>query len=241
MIRCSAVPAATRRAFRHLLLAVCVVASGGALAQGGLAAITQQEAASGLRQALEQGAATAVSLLGRPDGFLGNPQVRIPLPPAVQKVESMMRMVGMGAQADELVTTMNRAAELAVVEARPLLVDAVRRMSVQDAKGILSGGPGSATEYFRRTTSGALAERFLPIVQKATARVQLAETYNGIAGTAANFGVIRAEDANLDRYVTQKALDGLFHMVAEQENAIRADPVGASTSVLRKVFGAIGR
>jgi hypothetical protein len=231
---------ALRRAARHAFFVFCLAGAGGVGAQG-LAAITQQEAASGLRQALEQGAATAVSLLGRPDGFLGNPQVRIPLPPAVQKVEGMMRMVGLGAQADELVTTMNRAAEMAVVEARPLLVDAVRRMSVQDAKGILAGGPGSATDYFRRTTSGALTERFLPIVKQATARVQLAETYNGIAGAAANFGVIRAEDANLDRYVTQKALDGLFHMVAEQENAIRANPVGASTSILRKVFGAIGR
>jgi hypothetical protein len=152
-----------------------------------------------------------------------------------------MRMVGMGAQADELVTSMNRAAEMAVKEAQPLLVDAVGRMSVQDAKGILTGGDDAATQYFRRTTSDALTKKFLPIVKQMTARVNLAQLYNQYAGQAAAFGVVDAKDANIDNYVTRKALDGLFLVIAEQERAIRKDPVGAASNIVQKVFGAIGK
>jgi hypothetical protein len=153
----------------------------------------------------------------------------------------MMRMMGMGAQADELVTSMNRAAEMAVHEAKPLLVDAVKRMSVQDAKGILTGGDDAATQYFRRTTSAALTQKFLPVVKQMTARVNLAQLYNQYAGHAAAFGLIDAKDANLDDYVTRKALDGLFLVIAEQERAIRKDPVGSASKIVREVFGAIGR
>ena len=117
---------------------------------------------------------------------------------------------------------MNRAAEEAVPEAKTLLVAAVKKMSVEDAKGILTGGDNAATEYFRSTTSDALTARFLPIVKKATAKVRLAETYNNFAGKAAGFGLLDKKDANLDSYVTQKALDGLFLMMAEEEKAIRA-------------------
>lgn len=228
------------RTLRTALLAAALALPAAALAQN-LASITNTEAAAGLRQALEQGVQTAVASLGKPDGFLGNAQVKIPLPPSLARIESGMRMFGLGAQADELITTMNRAAEMAVPEARVLLVDAVKKMSLQDAKGILTGGEGSATAYFRRTTSDQLTARFLPIVKQATGKLQLAETYNGLAGQAASFGVVKAEDANLDQYVTRKALDGLFLMVAEQENAIRRDPVGSAAGVVRKVFSAIGR
>ena len=150
-----------------------------------------------------------------------------------------MRNFGMSKQADELILTINRAAEAAVPEAKTLLVDAVRKMSVQDAKGILTGGQDSATQYFKRTTSEQLRARFLPIVQKATAKVQLAEKYNEYAEKGAKFGVIRKEDANLDNYVTQKALDGLYLMIAEEEKAIRKDPVSAAGNLARKVFGAL--
>ena len=201
--------------------------------------ITSREAVSGLKAALERGSQAAVASLGKVDGFFGNPQVRIPLPESLQRTERLMRRVGMGKYADELILTLNRAAEAAVPEARQLLLDAVKKMTVQDAKGILSGGDTAATEYFRRTTQDALRKRFLPIVKKATSRVELAEKYNEYADTAAAFGLVKKEDANLDGYVTQKALDGLFFMVAEEEKAIRKDPVGTASAILRKVFGAI--
>ncbi|MCG6877065.1 MAG: DUF4197 domain-containing protein [Betaproteobacteria bacterium] len=206
-----------------------------------IAGLSNQEAVRGLKEALVLGADKAVSQLGTADGFLGNAKVRIPLPDSLRQAESVMRMVGMGAQADELITSMNRAAEMAVNEAKPLLVDAVKRMSVQDAKGILTGGDDAATQYFRRTTSDALTQRFLPIVKQMTARVNLAQLYNQYAGQAAAFGVIDPKDANIDNYVTRKALDGLFLVIAEQERAIRKDPVGAASNIVQKVFGAIGR
>jgi len=145
----------------------------------------------------------------------------------------------MGKQADELIVTLNRAAEAAVPEARSLFLDAVKKMSVQDAKGILSGGDTAATDYFRRTTQDPLRQRFLPIVRKATSRVELAQRYNAYAETAAAFGLVRKEDANLDGYVTQKALDGLFFMVGEEEKKIRKDPVGSASAIIRKVFGSL--
>jgi len=206
-----------------------------------IADLTNQDAVKGLKEALVLSADKAVSQLGTADGFLGNAKVKIPLPDSLRKAERVMRMVGMGAQADELVTSMNRAAEMAVKEAQPLLVDAVRRMSVQDAKGILTGGDDAATQYFRRTTSDALTQKFLPIVKQMTARVNLAQLYNQYAGQAAAFGVVDAKDANIDNYVTRKALDGLFLVIAEQERAIRKDPVGAASNIVQKVFGAIGK
>jgi len=150
-----------------------------------------------------------------------------------------MRMVGMGRTADELILTMNRAAEAAVPEAKKLLVDSVKKMTVQDAKGILTGGDTAGTEYFRRTTQDQLRTRFLPIVKRSTAKVGLAQTYNQYAEQGARFGLVKKEHANLDAYVTEKALDGLYFMIAEEEKKIRRDPVGSASSIIKKVFGAI--
>jgi hypothetical protein len=202
-----------------------------------LASLSNQDAVAGLKDALVQSSGKAVSQLGAADGFLGNAQVKIPLPDSIKRVESALRMVGMGRQADELVVSMNRAAEMAVKEATPILTDSVKKMSVQDAKGILTGGDDAATQYFRRATSAQLTQRFQPIVKKMTAKVQLAEQYNSLAGHAASFGLVKQEDANIDGYVTRKALDGLFIVIAEQERAIRKDPVGAATGIAQKVFG----
>jgi hypothetical protein len=208
-----------------------------ALAQ--LERITGQEAAAGLKAALEKGSQAAVASLGRTDGFFGNPQVKIPLPESAQRAEKLMRRFGMGKQADEVILAMNRAAEAAVPEARQLFIDAVRKMTVQDAKGILQGGETAGTAYFRRSTEAPLRARFLPIVKKATANVDLAQRYNEYAEKGVAFGLVKKEDANLDAYVTQKALDGLFFMVAEEEKRIRKDPLGEGTSIIRKVFGAL--
>jgi len=204
-----------------------------------LADISNQDAAEGLKAALIQGSGRAVSQLSAVDGFLGNDKVRIPLPESMRRVERVMRMVGKGKQADELIASMNRAAEMAVKEATPLLVSAVKGMSMHDAKGILTGGDDAATRYFRRTTSEPLAQRFLPIVKRATARVEVAQQYNHLAGQAAQWGLVRKEDADIDEYVTRKALDGLFIVIAEQERSIRRDPMGAATSTAKRVFGAI--
>jgi hypothetical protein len=212
-----------------------------ALAFAGVADLSSKEAGSGLREALTRGAEFAVKQLGRQDGFLGDARVKIPLPESLQTIEGMARKLGLGRQADELVLTMNRAAEAAVIEAKPLLVNAVKNMTVKDAKDILVGPPDAATQYFRRTTSEGIAAKFLPIVKKATARVKLADKYNAYAGKAAQLRLIDEKDANLDSYVTQKAMDGLFLMIAEQEKQIRADPVGTGSALLRKVFGALGK
>lgn len=201
--------------------------------------ITNQDATSGLREALVKGTGAAVDLLGKQDGFFGNQKVKIPLPESLARVERLMRGVGMGKYADELVLTMNRAAEAAVPEAKKMLVDSVRKMSVQDAKGILTGGEDSATQYFKRTTSEQLRTAFLPIVKKATAKVKLAEKYNQYAEKGVKFGLVGKEDANLDNYVAQKALDGLFLMVAEEEKKIRQNPAQAASNIIGRVFGAL--
>ena len=196
----------------------------GGPALAGLESITNQDATTGLREALVKGAQVAVEALGKQDGFFGNGKVKIPLPESAQKVEKVMRQFGMGKQADELILTLNRAAEAAMPEAKVLLVDAVKKISVQDAKGILTGGQDSATQYFKRTSSDQLRAKFLPIVKKATEKVKLAQKYDEYAEKGVKFGLVKKEDANLDNYVTQKALDGLFVMVAEEEARIRQNP-----------------
>lgn len=199
--------------------------------------LSNKDASGGLKEALTQGATKAVGLLGKTDGFLGNPKVKIPLPESLQKAEGLMRSFGMGKYADELQTTMNRAAEAAVPEAKTLLVNSIKQMSVQDAKAILTGGDDAATQYFKRTTSAPLGEKFKPIVKKAMTKVKFADKYEQFAGKAAKYGLVKAEDANLENYVTAKALDGLYLMIAEEEKAIRTDPVGAAGGLAKKVFG----
>lgn len=202
--------------------------------------LSNKEASGGLKTALIQGAEKAVSKLGATDGFLGNPEVKIPLPDTLKKAERGMRMLGMGKQADELVLKMNRAAEAAVPEAKVLLVNSVKKMSVDDAKAILTGGDDAATQYFKKTTSAPMAEKFLPIVKKATENVQLAQQYNRFAEMGNKFGIVNKDQVNLEQYVTQKTLDGVYLMMAKEEAAIRKDPVGQASNLLKKVFGALG-
>ncbi|OYY91897.1 MAG: hypothetical protein B7Y32_08805, partial [Methylophilales bacterium 16-45-7] len=191
-----------------------------------IADLSNAEASGGLKEALTQGVSKAVSMLGSTDGFLGNKEVKIPLPDSLKKIEKGMKFMGMGKQSDELVLKMNRAAEAAVPEAKALLVDSIKKMSVADAKSILTGPSDAATQYFKKTTSTQMAAKFLPIVQKATEKVQLAETYNKYAEMGSRFGVVKKEDAKIEQYVTNKALDGVYLMIAKEEAAIRQDPVG---------------
>ncbi len=208
-------------------------------ALGQLERLTQRDALAGLKAALERGSRAAVAELGRTDGFFGNPQVKIPIPESLERTEKLARRLGFSNEVEELVEAMNRAAEAAVPEARKLLLDSVKKMTVQDAKGILTGGDTAGTAYFRRTADKTLHDRFLPIVSTATEKVGVAQRYKEFARPAAALGLLKTEHADLDEYVTQKALEGLYFMLGEEEKKIRKDPVGTGSAILRKVFGAL--
>ncbi len=201
--------------------------------------LTNAEVSSGLKTALEKGALAAVDLLGRTDGFLGNPKVRIPLPGYLEDASKLLKNFGQGKRIDELVTSINRAAEAAVPMGKDLLVGAVRSMNVNDAKNILQGGETSVTRFFAEKTRTPLGVKFLPVVTQATEKVGLANKYNEFAGKAASFGLVRKEDANIQQYVTGKTLDGLYLIIGEEEKKIRQDPVGTGSAILQKVFGAL--
>lgn len=225
--------------FVGTLLAALACGGFGSALGADLASLTNADASAGLKKALDQGINQAVGKLGVADGFLKNPQVKIDLPPKLAKAESVMRMVGAGHELDDLVTAMNRAAEAAVPESKVLLKQALHAMSLQDAKRILTGGDDAATQYFKAATYTPLKVKFAPIIHGATEKVKLAETYDAVAKKAVAVGVLKPEDATLDSYVTDKTLDGLFLMMAEEERAIRKDPLGQASNLLKKVFGAL--
>ncbi|MDH0095327.1 DUF4197 domain-containing protein [Pseudomonas sp. GD04158] len=204
-----------------------------------LADLSQKDASGGLKDALIQGAQVAVKQLGTPGGFNNNPDVRIELPGKLGKAAKTMKMMGMGAQVEQLEASMNKAAEAAVPQAQALLVDAVKKMTVADAKSILSGPQDSATQYLNKSSREQIRAKFLPIVKQATDQVGLAQQYNAFAGQAASFGVVDAKSSTVENYVTEQALDGLFEIIAQQEANIRQNPAGAATSLAQKVFGAL--
>ncbi len=204
-----------------------------------LSDLSQKDASLGVKTALEKGAEVAVSLLGKADGFWGNDAVRIPLPDWLHKAERALRFMGKGQDIDDMKLGVNRAAEQAVPQAKTLLVGAVRSMSVQDAKGIISGGDNSVTTFFRGKTEKPIGEKFLPIVSKVTDRIGLARQYNRIAGQGEQLGLVKPEQAKVERHVTTKAMDGLYYMIGEEEKKIRQDPIGTGSEILSKVFGAL--
>ncbi len=216
--------------------ALCITAAAWALDLGSL---TNADATAGLKKALDQGISQAVGKLGVAGGFLDNPSVKIPLPPKLAQAAGLMRMLGMGDQTDKLVVAMNRAAEAAVPESKVLLEQALKQMTVADAKQILTGGDDAATQYFKRVTYQPLQKKFAPIVTRETQKVRLADAYDAVAAKGVALGVLKPEQATLESYVTAKTLDGLYFMMAEEERAIRKDPLGQSSALLKKVFGAI--
>ena len=229
-----------RRQFNQAAIGALVLATysqARALSLGDLAGISNKDAGAGLKTALEKGALAAVALLGQTDGFFGNEKVRIGLPGGLQDVAKLMKNLGQGKRIDELLLSINRAAEAAVPMGKDLLVGAVRAMTVTDAKNILTGGDTSVTSFFADKTRAALGIKFLPVVTKATEKVGLANKYNEFAGKAASFGLVKKEDANIQQYVTGKSLDGLYLMIGEEEKKIRRDPVGSGSAILQKVFG----
>ncbi|MFZ6690517.1 DUF4197 domain-containing protein [Undibacterium sp. SXout20W] len=199
--------------------------------------LSNQDASTGLKAALDKGSAVAVSKLGVENGFLNNEKVKIQLPSVLDKAIPFLKMTGKGQQLDELVVSMNRAAEAAVPMAKPLLVNAVKSMSLTDAKNILTGGETSVTDFFKQKTAAPLSIKFLPLVKGVTDKAGLASKYNAVMGQAQKFGVVPEQEATVEGYVTQKALDGLFLMIGEEEKEIRRDPVGAGSAAISKVFG----
>ncbi len=219
-------------------LGLCILAAYQQAYALSISDLTDQDAGNGLKTALERGALSAVGLLGKQDGFLLNNLVRIPLPGFLDDAGKLMKKLGQGKKVDELITAMNRGAEQAVPFAKDLLVSAVKGMNVTDAKTILKGGDTSVTKFFADKTRSPLAVKFLPVVTKATEKVQLADKYNAVAGKAQSMGLVKKEDANIQQYVTGKSLDGLYTMIGEEEKKIRKDPVGTGSDILKKVFGA---
>ena len=201
--------------------------------------LSETDAATGVRAALERGAIAAINQLGRTDGFLGNPMVRIPLPDALNDATKLLKAFGQQKRVDQLIVSMNRAAESAMPEARVLLLSAVKAMSVEDALKVVSGGDNSVTRFFSDKTRAPLEVKFLPIVTKATEKVSLASKYNAVAEKAAGMGLMKQEDASIEQYVSGKALDGLFLMIGEEERKIRENPVATGSAILKKVFGSL--
>ncbi len=226
-----------RRKFtRALVWGLAPTASAAWWQQARAAGLSESDAAAGVRAALERGALAAVALLGKTDGFLGNALVRIPLPGYLNDAAKLLKATGQGKRLDELVTTMNRAAEAAVPLAKPLLVQAIKAASVEDALKVVRGGTTSVTDFFAGKTREPLGASFLPIVTQATQKLSLAERYNAVASKAAGLGLVKGDDVNIERYVTSRALNGLYLMIGEEEKKIRADPVKTGSALLKKVF-----
>jgi len=201
--------------------------------------LTDGEMISGLKEALGKGTRFAIDSLGQDGGFLDNPAVKIPIPESLSWVESSLRTLRQDELADEFIATMNHAAEQAVPEAAALFGDAIKNMSVEDARGILTGPDDSATQYFRTNTEGALSERMRPIVEQATAKTGVTSAYKNMTAKAGGLsGLLGSQAPDLDGYVTGKTLDGLFLMIAEEERKIRENPLARSSDLLKKVFGA---
>lgn len=204
----------------------------------GAALLSNDDIISGLKQALQQGVGQAVSLLGKSDGFLANPKVRIPVPDSIKPVADTLRRFGQSGVVDEFEQTLNRAAEAAVPEGRQILVDAVSGMSIADAKNILNGPQDAATQYFRKASGQRLHEKVLPIIRASTRKTGVTSAYKNLAGQAGPVaGMLGMEVPDLDSYVADKALDGLFLMIAEEEARIRANPAARGTELLKRVFG----
>jgi hypothetical protein len=220
-------------------LTASLVLTAATAAAGSIDALSSKDAAGGMKAAISQGIDKAIAQLGAPNGFLNNPKYTIPLPSGLEKADRALRMIGLSGDADQLKAAMNHAAEMAVADAKPVFKQAAQKMTVADAKGILTGGETSATDYFRKATAGQLTARFKPIVTRQTEKLKLRALYDQYAGKAAQVGLIKSEDANLNDYVTARALDGLFGEIADEERAIRKDPMGQASSLIKKVFSSL--
>jgi len=232
---------------RILILSFLILAGSGAMAQINLNKIKQavtgtglsnEEVGAGLKEALTKGVSKGSDLVSQVDGYFKNAEIKIPFPPEVKNVETRLRQIGMGAEVDKFVLALNRAAEDAAKEAKPVFVSAIKQMTIQDAFTILKGQPDAATQYLQRTTSAELTNKFKPIIQTSLAKVNATQYYTNLINTYNKIPLVKKVNPNLDDYATGKALDGLFVMVAKEEKNIRQNPQARTTALLQKVFGA---
>jgi hypothetical protein len=206
--------------------------------EGGSSAPTTAEVAEALKEALIKGATNGSDIVSKLDGYYKNPDIKIPFPPDVKRVEDKLRQVGLGSEVDKFVMTLNRGAEEAAKEAKPIFVNAIRSMTVQDAWGILRGQDDAATQYLRRTTSSQLKEKFKPVIRQALDKVNATRYYGELVTRYNQLPFVQKVNPDLDDYATEKAMEGLFLMIAKEEKNIRDNPVARTTELLKKVFGA---
>ncbi len=199
--------------------------------------LDETKIAQGLKEALRVGTENAVALTGRLDGYLANQAIKILMPPELSRLESGLRAIGLGAKVDEFVVSMNRAAEQAAPQARQIFVDAITGMSFADARRILGGGDTAATDYFRDTTTDRLTTAFRPVVEQKLGEVGVTRQYKDLFGRARTLPFLNVEGYDIDTYVVGKSLDGLFHVLGEEERKIRRDPAARASELLRDVFG----
>lgn len=205
---------------------------------GGTSSLSSAEVAEGLKEALVKGISTGSDVVSKVDGYFKNPQIKIPFPPDVKKVEDKLRQLGLGSEVDKFVMTLNRGAEEAAKEAKPIFVTAIRSMTIQDAWGILKGQDDAATQYLQRTTSSQLKEKFSPVIQQALDKVNATKYYSELINTYNRIPFVEKVNPDLNQYATERAMEGLFFMIAKEEKNIRTDPVARTTELLRKVFAA---
>ena len=205
---------------------------------GSSAPLTTAEVAEGLKEALIKGISKGADLVSQVDGYFKNPEIKIPFPPEVKKVEDRLRQIGLGNEVDKFVMTLNRGAEDAAKEAKPIFIEAIRSMTIEDAWSILRGEDDAATQYLKRTTSGLLKEKFKPVIQNSLNKVNATRYYSDIVTRYNQIPLVQKVNPDLDDYATDKAIEGLFLMIAKEEQNIRENPVARTTELLKKVFGA---
>ncbi|MEM9298420.1 MAG: DUF4197 domain-containing protein [Bacteroidota bacterium] len=199
--------------------------------------LTTEQVASGLKEALINGISNGSAQASQLDGYFKNPQIKIPFPPDVQKVESKLRQIGLDNEVDKFIMTLNRGAEEAAKEAKPIFVAAIRSMTIEDAWAILKGEDDAATNYLKRTTTEQLKIKFEPVVASALNKTSATKYYSDIIGTYNKIPFIEKVNPDLNDYATDKAIEGLFTLIAKEEKKIREDPIARTTDLLKKVFG----
>jgi hypothetical protein len=206
------------------------------LGSGGSTALTSEQVAEGLREALIKGISTGSDLVSQVDGYFKNPEIKIPFPPEVKKVEDKLRQIGLGGEVDKFVMTLNRGAEDAAKEAKPIFITAIKSMTIQDAWGILKGNDNAATEYLKRTTSPQLKEKFRPVIQSSLDKVSATKYYGQLVTRYNQIPFVEKVNPDLNEYATDRAIEGLFLMIAKEEKNIRDNPVARTTELLKRVF-----
>jgi len=197
---------------------------------------TSSEVAEGLKEALLKGVSVGADQLSQADGYLGNAQIKIPFPPDAKRVEDKLRQIGLGKDVDRFIATLNHGAEDAAKEAKPIFISAIQQMTIADAWAILKGQQDAATQYLKKTTSTQLKDKFKPVIQNSLSKVNATRYYGDLVSTYNKIPLVEKVNPNLDDYATDLAIQGLFTMIAKEEQNIRQNPVARTTDILKRVF-----